>query len=166
MFLLRTGESLDIEIDSFNRSLKLLLSRHRINRDHGYPVTMMTNNLKHLYRKAIFSGAFTHYESYFSQSYKKSLIGTLLFRCFLICSDYILFHLKVENLRETLKKNNYASGIKEQPIKCFSEKSNSNCSQKRTFYNTSLSLSYVIQFKARIHASPISICACARENET
>ena len=49
MFLLRTGESLDIEIDSFNRSLKLLLSRHRINRDHGYPVTMMTNNLKHLF---------------------------------------------------------------------------------------------------------------------
>ena len=49
MFLLRTGESLDIEIDSFNKSLKLLLSRHRINRYHGYPVTMMTNNLKHLF---------------------------------------------------------------------------------------------------------------------
>ena len=30
MFLLRTGESLDIKIDSFNKSLKPLLSRHRI----------------------------------------------------------------------------------------------------------------------------------------
>ena len=30
MFLLRTGESLNIRIDSFNKGLKLLLSRHRI----------------------------------------------------------------------------------------------------------------------------------------
>ena len=30
VFLLRTGESLDIKIDSFNKSLKPLLSRHRI----------------------------------------------------------------------------------------------------------------------------------------
>ena len=30
MFLLRTGESLDIKIDSFINSLKPLLSRHRI----------------------------------------------------------------------------------------------------------------------------------------
>ena len=30
MFLLRIGESLDIKTDSFNKSLKLLLSGHRI----------------------------------------------------------------------------------------------------------------------------------------
>ena len=30
VFLLRTGESLDIKIDSFIKSLKPLLSRHRI----------------------------------------------------------------------------------------------------------------------------------------
>ena len=30
VFLLRTGESLDIKIDSFNKILKPLLSRHRI----------------------------------------------------------------------------------------------------------------------------------------
>ena len=30
VFLLRTGESLNIKIDSFNKSLKPLLSRHRI----------------------------------------------------------------------------------------------------------------------------------------
>ena len=30
MFFLKTGESLDIKIDSFNKSLKPLLSRHRI----------------------------------------------------------------------------------------------------------------------------------------
>ena len=53
------------------------------------------------------------------QTYKKSLIDTLLFRCFSICSDYTLFHLEVENLREILKKNSYPSGIIEQSIKSF-----------------------------------------------
>ena len=41
-----------------------------------------------VYRKPTFSGVFTHYESYLDQTYK-SLIDSLLFRCFLICSDYI-----------------------------------------------------------------------------
>ena len=53
------------------------------------------------------------------QTYKKSLIGTLLFRCFSICSDYTSFHLEVENLREILKKNSYPSGIIEQFIRSF-----------------------------------------------
>ena len=56
------------------------------------------------------------------QTYKKSLIGTLLFRCFSICSDYTSFHLEVENLREILKKNSYPSGIIEQSIRSFLNK--------------------------------------------
>ena len=64
-----------------------------------------------VYRKPTFSGVFTHYESYGDQTYKKSLIDTLLFRCFPICSDYTSFHLEVENLREILKKNSCPSGI-------------------------------------------------------
>ena len=57
-----------------------------------------------VYRKPTFSGVFTHYESYVDQTYKKSLIDTLLFRCFSICSDYTSFHLEVENLRKSLKE--------------------------------------------------------------
>ena len=72
-----------------------------------------------VYRKPTFSGVFTHYESYLDQTYKKSLIDTLLFRCFSVCSDYTFFHLKVKNLREILKKNSYRSGIIEQSIKSF-----------------------------------------------
>ena len=40
-----------------------------------------------------------------------------MFRCFSVCSGYILFHSEVENLREILKKNSYSSGILEQSIK-------------------------------------------------
>ena len=75
-----------------------------------------------VYRKPTFSGVFMHYESYLDQTYKKSLIDNLLFRCFSICTDYTLFHLEVENLREILKKNSYPSGIKEKSMKSFLNK--------------------------------------------
>ena len=61
-----------------------------------------------VYRKSTFSGIFTH-ESYLDQSCKKSLFDVLLFRCFSTYSDYTLFDLKVESLREILKKNSYPS---------------------------------------------------------
>ena len=75
-----------------------------------------------VYRKSTFSGVFTHYESYVDQTYNKSLIDTLLFRCFSICSDYTSFHLEVKNLREILKWNSYPSRIIEQSIRSFLKK--------------------------------------------
>ena len=75
-----------------------------------------------VYREPTFSGVFTHYESYLDQSRKTSLTDTLLFRCFSICSDYTLFHLEVEKLREILKTNTYPSGITEQSTKSFLNK--------------------------------------------
>ena len=57
-----------------------------------------------VYIKPTFSGIFTHCESYLDQTYWTPLVNTLLFRWFLIWSDYTLFHLKVENLRKNLKK--------------------------------------------------------------
>ena len=83
-------------------------------------ISRQNNQLKtSVYRKPTFSGVFTHYESYIDQSYKKSLIFTLLFRCYSLCSDYTLFHLEVEKLREILKKNSYPSSIIEFSIRTF-----------------------------------------------
>ena len=82
--------------------------------------TCQNNQLKtSVYRKPTFSGVFTHYESYIDQSYKKSLIFTFLFCCYSLCSDYTLFHLEVEKLREILRKNNYPSSIIELSIRIF-----------------------------------------------
>ena len=47
------------------------------------------------------------------------MIFTLLSRCFSICSDYTLFHLEVERLKEILKKNSYPLGIIDQSIQTF-----------------------------------------------
>ena len=49
--------------------------------------------------KTTFSDVFMHYESFVDQTCKKSIIDTLLFHCFSVCSDYTSFHLEVENLR-------------------------------------------------------------------
>ena len=75
-----------------------------------------------VYRKPIFSDVLTHYESYVDQTYKKSLIDTLLFRCFSIWCGYTSFHLEIKNLSEILKKNSYPSRIIEQSIRSFLNK--------------------------------------------
>ena len=63
-------------------------------------ITPENSQLKRsVYRKPTFGGVFTHYESYTDQTYKKSLIFTLLSRCYSMCADFTLFHLEVEKLR-------------------------------------------------------------------
>ena len=51
-----------------------------------------------VFRKATFSGVFTNFDSFIFESYKTNLIFTVLFCCFIICSDMQSFHLKVEQL--------------------------------------------------------------------
>ena len=63
-------------------------------------ITPENSQLKRsVYRKPTFGGVFTHYESYTDQTYKKSLIFTLLSPCYSMCADFTLFHLEVEKLR-------------------------------------------------------------------
>ena len=83
-------------------------------------ITHQNNQLKtSVYRKPIFSGVFTHYESYIDQSYMKPSIFTLLFRCYSLCSDYTLFHLELEKVREILKMNSYPFDIIAHSIRTF-----------------------------------------------
>ena len=76
-----------------------------------FKLPVITNNSKHLF-----------IENQPSVVHLHTMNETVLFRCFSICSDYALFHLEVENLREIFKKNSYPSGIKEQSIKSFLNK--------------------------------------------
>ena len=45
-----------------------------------------------VYRKPSFSGVYTHFDSYMPLSYKFSLVSTIIFRSFTICSDMPKFH--------------------------------------------------------------------------
>ena len=119
-------------------------------------ITHQNNQLKtSAYRKPIFSGVFTHFESYIDQSYKKSLIFTLLSRRYSICSDDTLFHLKVEKLREILKKSSYPSSITELLIRTFlnrlyvPKQLYLTAPKKELLINLTLSWNHVIKFKAK-----------------
>ena len=47
-------------------------------------------------RKKTFSGVYTNFKSFIPETYKISLIKSLLFRCFSLCSDFIKFHHEID----------------------------------------------------------------------
>ena len=55
-----------------------------------------------VYRKLTFSGVFTNFESFIPNSYKYTLIFTLLHKAFKLCSNFELSHQKIENLKKIL----------------------------------------------------------------
>ena len=115
--LFSSKEHLQLFVDYMNKQHKCLKFTSEAENDNSFSfldikITRHNQQFKtSVYRKPTFSGVFTHYKSYLDQTYKKSSNDTLLLRCFSICSDYTLLHLKVENLREILKKNSEHIGI-------------------------------------------------------
>ena len=75
-----------------------------------------------IFRKATFSGVFTNYDSFISDTYKIGLVYKLLFRFFKNVSSMENFHIKVELLRSIFKCNNYPVNIIDQCIKKFFDK--------------------------------------------
>ena len=126
--LFSSKEHLQLFVDYMNKQHKCLKFTSEAENDNSFSfldikITRHNQQFKtSVYRKPTFNGVFTHYKSYLDQTYNKSLIDTLLFRCLSICSDYTLFHLEVGNLREISIKNSYPSGIIKQSIKSFLDK--------------------------------------------
>ena len=72
-----------------------------------------------IFRKATFSGVFTSYDSFISDTYKIGLVHMLLFRFFKICSSVENFHIEVELLRSIFKCNSFPVNAIDQYIKKF-----------------------------------------------
>ena len=72
-----------------------------------------------IFRKATFSGVFTNYNSFISDTYKIGLVHMLLFRFFKICSSTENFHIEVELLRSIFKCNSFPVNAIDQYIKKF-----------------------------------------------
>ena len=66
-------------------------------REHGKFITIV-------YRKPTFSGVYTHFDSFFTDTYKIDMIYNLINRCFRICSSWSMFHQQLILLREILVK--------------------------------------------------------------
>ena len=103
--LFSSKEHLQLFVDYMNKQHKFLkfTSEAENSTSFLFPVFKITRNNQQfktsVYGNTTFSSVFTYYKIYLDQTYKKSLIDTLLLRCFSICSDNTLFNLEVENLR-------------------------------------------------------------------
>ena len=75
--------------------------------------------LTSIFRKATFSGVFTNYDSFISDTYKIDLVHVLLFQFLKMCSSMENVHIEVELLRSIFKCNNYHVNIIDQCIKKF-----------------------------------------------
>ena len=67
----------------------------KINRENNKFVTLV-------YQNPTFSGVFTNFGSFISKYYKRSLIDTLLYTGFSICSNMEKFHQEISSLKSFL----------------------------------------------------------------
>ena len=75
--------------------------------------------VSNVYRKKTFSGVYTNFDSFISETYKTGLIKSLLFRCFNLCSEFVKFHHKINILKGILYKNSYPRDFVDKCIKEF-----------------------------------------------
>ena len=64
-----------------------------------------------MYLKKTFTGQYTKWDSFTPRKYKVSLIRTLAFRCFRICSSPSLLRSCLNELRELLLQSGYPSEV-------------------------------------------------------
>ena len=74
-------------------------------------------NLQPTSRRKTFSGVCTNFKSFIPETYKIGLIKSLLFRCFILCYDFIKFHHEIDKLKSILYKNSYPCDLIDKYIK-------------------------------------------------
>ena len=75
-----------------------------------------------VYHKPTFSGVYSNFNSFIYDQYKIGRIFILLFRTFLIVSDFSRFHTEVSHLKDILKKNAFHIKLVDNCIKTFLNK--------------------------------------------
>ena len=75
-----------------------------------------------VYHKPTFSGVYSNFNSFIYDEYKIGLVFTMLFRTFLIVSDFSRFYTEVIHLKEILRKNAFPIKLVDSCIKNFLNK--------------------------------------------
>ena len=70
-----------------------------------------------VYRKPIFSGVYTHFDSFLTALYKVCMIYTLAYRCFKNCSDWTKIYDKLNFLKHVSLKNGYPLSFTDKRFK-------------------------------------------------
>ena len=64
-----------------------------------------------VYQKPIFSGLDTHFESFLPSTHKFGILYILLYRCFVLCTDWTKCHRELETLTEIFQRNYYPTHL-------------------------------------------------------
>ena len=106
--------SFSLEIEKKNKLSFLDIEVFRCEKSE----TLLTS----IYRKPMFSGMFTNFKSFIPIKYKYSLISSLLYRVFMICSNYELIINEIEKLKVVWLKNAFPRRVIDRLIKNFFDK--------------------------------------------
>ena len=119
--LFKSKEHLKLFVNDTNskhRNIKFTFETEDSNNFSDVKITRKNKRfVTSIFRKAIFSGIFTNYNSFIFDTYKIGLVHMLLFWFCKICSSMENFHTEVEHLRSNFKCNNYLVNIIDQCIK-------------------------------------------------
>ena len=72
-----------------------------------------------IYLKKTFSGVYTNFDSFISETYETGLVKSLLFRCFNLCSDLIKLYHEINVIKSILYKNSYPGDFGDKCTKQF-----------------------------------------------
>ena len=75
-----------------------------------------------VYRKPIFSGFFTSYESFIPIYQKRGLLHTLLHRSCSVCCDFKTFHFQIDYSKTNIMKHTYPLNFTDSYVKSFLNK--------------------------------------------
>ena len=75
-----------------------------------------------VHRKHTFSGVYTNFQSFMPETYKRGLVGTLLYRAYRISSTYESLHDEVEKLKKIFSRNGYPMKFVDRCISRFFNK--------------------------------------------
>ena len=72
-----------------------------------------------IYQKPNFSSVYRSFESFLPSLYKFGIVNTLVYRCFLICSNWTQFHTELIFLKGIFQKNGYPENFIDKFVKKF-----------------------------------------------
>ena len=84
-----------------------------------YVTRVQSSFITSVYRKPTFSGVYTHFTSYLPSVYKESLVSTLLYRAYRICSSWKEIHTEITRTKDLMSKNGYPAKFIDKLVSSF-----------------------------------------------
>ena len=75
-----------------------------------------------VFRKSSFSGLYNNFDTFLPINYKYNVISTLLYRGFMLCSNWSLINIEINKLKDIFIRNGYPKSVFHSCVRRFFEK--------------------------------------------